>query len=141
MKLFSIYLIGMLLFPVADSLFAQLPEQEKKFLAKLNTELNLTSVQFAAIEKIYNSKQLELNACDSSIKVFEKTLDDEVQLQTKVSALNQKKKDIRDMRELDVRLQLNPAQLKIYDEKIKPVKPQVLHFGLHNRADCKVCTQ
>jgi len=64
-----------------------------------------------------------------------------VQLQTKVSALNQKKKDIRDMRELDVRLQLNPAQLKIYDEKIKPVKPQVLHFGLHNRADCKVCTQ
>lgn len=120
---------------------AQLPEQEQKFLARLKSELNLSEEKFSAIEKIYSAKQKELDACDKSIKEFEQTLDNEQELQMKVSSLNQKKKDIREMRELDVKLQLTPDQLKIYDEKIKPAKPQVLHFGIHDRANCKVCVQ
>ena len=120
---------------------AQLPEQEQKFLARLKSELNLSEEKFSAIEKIYSDKQKELDACDKSIKEFEQTLDNEQELQMKVSSLNQKKKDIREMRELDVKLQLTPDQLKIYDEKIKPAKPQVLHFGIHDRANCKVCVQ
>jgi septal ring factor EnvC (AmiA/AmiB activator) len=120
---------------------AQIPEQDQKFLARLKTELNLSADKYTSIEKIYSDKQKELDACDKSIKEFEQTLDNEQELQMKVSSLNQKKKDIREMRELDIKLQLTPDQLKIYDEKIKPAKPQVLHFGIHDRANCKVCVQ
>ena len=120
---------------------AQIPEQDQKFLARLKTELNLSADKYTSIEKIYSDKQKELDACDKSIKEFEQTLDNEQELQMKVSSLNQKKKDIREMRELDIKLQLTPEQLKIYDEKIKPAKPQVLHFGIHDRANCKVCVQ
>lgn len=134
-------LVVTLLLGIPFLLQAQLPEQEQKFLARLKSELNLSSEQYTAVEKIYTSKQKELDDCDKSIKEFEQTLDNEQELQMKVSSLNQKKKDIREMRELDVKLQLTTEQLKIYDEKIKPAKPQVLHFGIHDRANCKVCVQ
>jgi septal ring factor EnvC (AmiA/AmiB activator) len=134
-------LVLALLLSIPFLLRAQLPEQEQKFLVRLKTELNLSAQQNTAVEKIYTDKQKELDACDKSIKEFEQTLDNEQELQMKVSSLNQKKKDIREMRELDLKLQLTPEQLKIYDEKIKPSKPQVLHFGIHDRANCKVCVQ
>jgi septal ring factor EnvC (AmiA/AmiB activator) len=134
-------LVLALLLSIPFFLRAQLPEQEQKFLVRIKSELNLSAEQYTAVEKIYTDKQKELDACDKSIKEFEQTLDNEQELQMKVSSLNQKKKDIREMRELDVKLQLTTEQLKIYEEKIKPAKPQVLHFGIHDRANCKVCVQ
>ena len=54
---------------------------------------------------------------------------------TQLKVLNQQIKDVREMRDLDIVKSLNAEQLQIYNEKIKPAKPQILHFGLHNRAD------
>jgi uncharacterized protein YjaZ len=116
-----------------------LPEQDKKFLEKLKTQLVLTDEQYKSIQSVYEKNQVALNTCDEKIKEYEKTLTNEDELQLKVKVLNQQKKDIRDMRELDVRLLLTAEQLKIYDEQIKPNKPTVLHFGIHDRANCSVC--
>jgi len=71
----------------------------------------------------------------------QRELNDENMVMTEIKVKNQIIKDIREERDLEIQSLLNPEQLAIYNEKVKPQKPQVLHFGMHNRADCNVCKQ
>lgn len=48
-------------------------------------------------------------------------------------------KRFRDERDLNVELVLTPGQKEIYLTQIKIAKPQVLHFGVHDRMNCPVC--
>jgi len=48
-------------------------------------------------------------------------------------------KKLREERDLNVELALTPEQKEIYLTQIKIAKPQVLHFGVHDRMNCPVC--
>ena len=48
-------------------------------------------------------------------------------------------KKLRVERDLNVELALTPEQKEIYLTQIKIAKPQVLHFGVHDRMNCPVC--
>ena len=48
-------------------------------------------------------------------------------------------KKLREERDLNVELALTSEQKEIYLTQIKIAKPQVLHFGVHDRMNCPVC--
>ncbi len=109
-------------------------------MSKLHSELNTDNLQKHKIDSIYTDAVVKLHDIDTSIKAWEKADVTEEELNAKVLELNIKKKDIRDIRDYQIQLQLNESQRKIYLEKIKPTKPAVLHFGMnHDRANCNVC--
>lgn len=103
-------------------------------------ELNLNAQQVSMIDTIFAQYGRQLSALDAEIQNIETSgAYPEDQVVVRVSVLQQEKKDLREVRELDLKMLLRPEQVAIYTEKIQPNKPQVLHFGIHNRADCNVC--
>jgi hypothetical protein len=48
-------------------------------------------------------------------------------------------KKLREERDLNIELAFTPEQKEIYLTQIKIAKPQVLHFGVHDRMNCPVC--
>lgn len=101
--------------------------------------LNLDSIQKNQIDSIYGVHHQELNRVEHEMDSLERSEISEEGLNLRISVLNQEKRDIREFRELDVLNTMTKEQQAIYAEKIKPEKPKVLHFGLHDRANCKVC--
>ncbi len=68
----------------------------------------------------------------SSVSQVEK---DSIQTQ-----LLEKKKLLKNSRELNLRSLFTTEQSIIYDTKIKPGKPAVIHMGInHDRVNCTVC--
>ena len=137
------YILAIISFLVISSsgvLAQQLTAQDSSFLSKLHTELSTDNLQKHKIDSVYTDAVVKLHDIDTSIKAWEKADVTEEELNAKVLELNIKKKDIRDIRDYQIQLQLNESQRKIYLEKIKPTKPAVLHFGMnHDRANCNVC--
>lgn len=94
------------------------------------------------LDSLFIGYARELNAIDARIDSAEANPEiSEDQLLVRINVLNQEKKDLKEVRELDIKSVLQPEQVAIYDEKVAPQKPKVLHFGIHNRADCNVCTK
>lgn len=112
----------------------------RKLTAIKNT-LELDSVQLHQVSSLFASTALEVNRIDSLINEVEHSdlAEDKVVLQ--VMVMQQEKKELKSMRNLDLKNILNPEQLTKYETEIQPKKPQVLHFGIHDRANCKVCTK
>ncbi|PCJ81448.1 MAG: hypothetical protein COA49_04965 [Bacteroidetes bacterium] len=48
-------------------------------------------------------------------------------------------RDCEDRRNIAIKVSLPISLRSVFDEIFYPQKPAVLHFGIHNRADCKVC--
>lgn len=120
--------------------FAQITEQDQRTLSRIKSELGLSQKQNLSLDSLYAKKQTEIDALDKQIKILQQSAEDGATLSTKVSVLQQKKKDIKNMREIELELILSAAQRLVYQEKIKPQKPQVLHYGMnHDRASCNVC--
>jgi hypothetical protein len=140
MTKYFLTIIGFLIISSSGVLAQQLTAQDSSFLSKLHIELTTDSLQKHRIDSVYTDAVVKLHDIDTSIKAWEKADVSEEELNTKVLELNTKKKDIRDIRDMQIQLLLNDAQRKIYLEKIKPTKPAVLHFGMnHDRANCNVC--
>lgn len=113
-------------------------DQRKK--VTIFREIELTPQQESMIDSLFVSYAQELNAIDTRIDSLEADPNlNEDQLLVRINVLNQEKKDLKEVRELDIKSVLQPEQVAIYDEKVAPQKPKVLHFGIHNRADCNVC--
>jgi hypothetical protein len=111
------------------------------FIERMNEELSLSSIQKTSIIEVYHKTMLELDSVQQVIKVIEKSAMPEEQVRLQVLVLNQEKKDIKEFRDLEVEQLLESEQLAKYKSDIKPDKPAVLHFGIHNRDDCRVCTK
>ncbi len=140
MTKYILAIISFLIISSSGVLAQQLTAQDSSFLSKIHSELNTDNLQKHKIDSIYTDAVVKLHDIDTSIKAWEKADVTEEELNAKVLELNIKKKDIRDIRDAQIQLQLNESQRKIYLEKIKPTKPAVLHFGMnHDRANCNVC--
>ncbi|NNE54797.1 MAG: hypothetical protein HKN32_02160 [Flavobacteriales bacterium] len=118
-----------------------IPERDIRFIETLQSELQLTEGQRLTVDSIYVCNQKELSILQHEIDSLERSEITEKELNLKIAVLNQKKKDVREFREMELLDVFTVEQQTVYREKIKPAKPQVLHFGIHNRADCNVCTK
>lgn len=120
-----------------DATLSRMDQRKKNAMV---TELNLTESQQQQTDSIFKVFAITLNDIEDSLKTAQRdTTIAEVDLNSMLRDFNQEKKDLRKLRDLELRRLLTPEQVKIHDEVIVPSKPQVLHFGVHNRADCNVC--
>ena len=119
---------------------AQLNATDSLHLALLNHELLLNPSQTAAIDSLLRSTSSSIVSLDKEIARISRSDLDEATKTQQLTVLKEKKKLLKEDRELSIQLLLNSDQRKIYDEKIKPAKPAVLHMGMnHDRANCNVC--
>ena len=73
------------------------------------------------------------------IKDVERSDASEDEILKMVLELQGLKKSCSELRNATIKLDL-PLDLRAtFDELIAPNRPAVLHFGIHNRADCNVC--
>lgn len=112
-----------------------------RLLKTLEQSLSPDNITKSKLDAIVRNAANQIAALEQDKLQIQRDSDDEDMILTQIKVKNQEIKDIREERDLQIQSILNPEQLSIYNEKIKPDKPQVLHFGLHNRADCKVCKQ
>jgi hypothetical protein len=120
---------------------AQLPAPDERFLGQIETKLNLDSAQMLAIRALYERVQERTDSLDAEIQHLLTEEEEEDRVTFIVPVLQQKKKDEKDLRELRLREILTASQRAMYDSEIKPAKPVVLHFGIHDRMDCNVCNK
>jgi hypothetical protein len=102
--------------------------------------LALNAVQQRVLDTLFTRYASEMAVIDEKVKAAERDAglsEDDVLL--RLNAATQEKSDLRAVRELDIKALLTPSQRTVYEEKIAPSKPAVLHFGIHNRMDCNVC--
>lgn len=84
--------------------------------------------------------------CDECVGVLEKQIDEiekssenEGTILEKIIYYNGLKRDCVEYRNSSILLKL-PVELRgTFMKLVAPNRPAVLHFGIHNRADCKVC--
>lgn len=113
---------------------------DSTYLANLRTQLLLTDQQFDTVQTVYLKAQGDIVKIDKEIRTISRSdLADSLKVE-KSNALSLKKKNLREMLELDLQLLFTEEQKKLYAEKIKPSKPDISHFGaMHDRSKCVVC--
>ena len=77
---------------------------------------------------------LEGDRCLSEFKNQRKNVELE-----EIKLISEEIKDCRTRRNTSIRIILSLKMRKVFEELTSPNRPAVLHFGLHNRADCIVC--
>jgi parvulin-like peptidyl-prolyl isomerase len=117
-----------------------LPTQDQAKIKSMRTKLSLTEQQDLLIPSIY----LYYHGLIEEQKAIMNTIAEEPKIndEARLEALNMRSdaiKRFRDERDLNIELALTPEQKEIYLTQIKIAKPQVLHFGLHDRMNCPVC--
>lgn len=121
--------------------YSQLPASDQRFVDELSVKLGLTADQSEAVLSLYHSVQHSVDSLDSEIRSIQLNEADELAEQL-IPVLQQKKKDAREMREITLKSLLTADQRKKYEDEIRPVaKPTVLHFGIHDRMNCNICTR
>jgi hypothetical protein len=117
-----------------------LQPQDSLYLVRFHRELFTTDDQKVKVDSIYHSYARKIEIIESEMKSIQSSTLSEEEINQKVTALNEDKKLLRQLRELDITAILTEDQKKIFNEKIKPSKPAVLHFGMnHDRMNCGVC--
>jgi hypothetical protein len=117
-----------------------LSAQDQAKIKSMRAKLNLTEQQDLLIPSIY----MHYHGLIEDQKKIMSTLAEEpsVNEEERLKDLNMRSefiKKLRDERDLNVELALTPEQKEIYLTQIKIAKPQVLHFGVHDRMNCPVC--
>ena len=117
-----------------------LSAQDQAKIKSMRAKLNLTEQQDLLIPSIY----MHYHGLIEDQKKIMSTLAEEpsVNEEERLKDLNARSefiKKLRDERDLNVELALTPEQKEIYSTQIKIAKPQVLHFGVHDRMNCPVC--
>jgi len=126
---------------VKDSVdISVLSAQDQAKIKSMRTKLNLTEQQDLLIPSIY----LYYHGLIEEQKAIMNTIAEEPKIndEARLEALNMRSdaiKRYRDERDLNIELALTPEQKEIYTTQIKIAKPQVLHFGVHDRMNCPVC--
>jgi hypothetical protein len=117
-----------------------LSSADSTHLAILTTELSLSADQVVQADSIFRASSLQLSECDRELLRVSRSDAAQEEKENQQRALKEKKKNIKENRDLSITLLLTSEQRKIYDEKIKPQKPGVLHMGMnHDRSKCEVC--
>jgi parvulin-like peptidyl-prolyl isomerase len=126
---------------VKDSVdISALSAQDQAKIKSMRTKLNLTEQQDLLIPSIY----LYYHGLIEEQKAIMNTIAEEPKIndEARLEALNMRSdaiKRFRDERDLNIELALTPEQKETYTTQIKIAKPQVLHFGVHDRMNCPVC--
>mgnify|MGYP003340426336 CR=1 FL=1 len=125
----------------ADSTsFSFLPTQDQAKIKSMQSKLGFTEEQ--------NLKTLRLfvhyfQLIDEQKKIMDRIAEEQnIDENARVENLNSRSafiKQLREERDLNLELILTPEQIDIYNSQIKIAKPQVLHFGVHDRMNCPVC--
>ena len=116
-----------------------------------------SKILFSELETVYSSKRSydgsvrekvfnHVVKCDSCINEYIRKIKDverldaiEDEILNKVLELQGLKKSCSELRNAMIKLDLPLDLQATFDELIAPNRPAVLHFGIHNRADCNVC--
>jgi hypothetical protein len=119
---------------------SMLSAQDQAKIKSMRTKLNLTEQQDLLIASIY----LQYHGLIEDQKKIMSTVAEQpsVNEDERLKDLNMRSehvKKLREERDLNVELALTPEQKEIYTTQIKIAKPQVLHFGVHDRMNCPVC--
>lgn len=127
--------------PAIDSLDVTiLTAQDQARIKSMKEKLSLNEKQNELIPRIfihYHVLIQEQKEIMSSL-AEETSISEEERLKD-LNARSEFIKQLRDERDLNVELLLTAEQKEIYLTQIKIAKPQVLHFGVHDRMNCPVC--
>jgi len=106
----------------------------------MRAKLNLTEQQNLLIPSIYLYYHglIEDQKKIMSILAEEPSVNEEERLKD-LNMRSEFVKKLREERDLNLELAFTPEQKEIYLTQIKIAKPQVLHFGVHDRMNCPVC--
>ena len=117
-----------------------LSAQDQAKIRSMRAKLNLTEQQDLLIPSIYMHYHglIEDQKKIMSIVAEEPSVNEEERLKD-LNMRSEFIKKLRDERDLNIELVLTPEQKEIYLTQIKIAKPQVLHFGVHDRMNCPVC--
>ncbi len=117
-----------------------LSAQDQAKIKSMRAKLNLTEQQDLLIPSIYMHYHglIEDQKKIMSTVAEEPSVNEEERLKD-LNARSEFIKKLRDERDLNIELALTPEQKEIYLTQIKIAKPQVLHFGVHDRMNCPVC--
>lgn len=114
--------------------------QDSVLMANMHSQLNLSADQIKIIDRIIAKDSEEIDLLDKEHQKIARSEAQSEERDQKLAAIREKKKNLKEMRELNIRLALTPEQWTIYQEKIKPGAPAVIHMGMnHDRSTCKVC--
>ena len=117
-----------------------LSAQDQAKIKSMRAKLNLSEQQDLLIPSIYMHYHglIEDQKKIMSIVAEEPSVNEEERLKD-LNMRSEFIKKLRDERDLNIELVLTPEQKEIYLNQIKIAKPQVLHFGVHDRMNCPVC--
>ena len=117
-----------------------LSAQDQAKIKSMRAKLNLTEQQQLLIPSIFVHYHglIEEQKKIMSIVAEEPSVNEEERLKD-LNMRSDAIKRCRDERDLNIELALTPEQKEIYLTQIKIAKPQVLHFGVHDRMNCPVC--
>ena len=117
-----------------------LSAQDQAKIKSMRAKLNLSEQQDLLIPSIYMHYHglIEDQKKIMNIVAEEPSVNEEERLKD-LNMRSEFIKKVRDERDLNVELSLTPEQKEIYITQIKIAKPQVLHFGVHDRMNCPVC--
>jgi len=117
-----------------------LSAQDQARIKSIVSKLNLSEQQQLLIPSIFvhYHELIEEQKKIMSIVAEEPSVNEEERLKD-LNMRSDAIKRFRDERDLNIELALTPEQKEIYLTQIKIAKPQVLHFGVHDRMNCPVC--
>lgn len=117
-----------------------LSAQDQAKIKSMRAKLNLSEQQDLLIPSIYMPYH---GLIEDQKKIMSKVAEEpSVNEEERLKDLNARSefiKKLRDERDLNIELALTSEQKEIYLTQIKIAKPQVLHFGVHDRMNCPVC--
>lgn len=117
-----------------------LSAQDQARIKSIESKLNLSEQQQLLIPYIFvhYHELIEEQKKIMSIVAEQPAVNEEERLKD-LNVRSEFVKKLREERDLNVELVLTPGQKEIYLTQIKIAKPQVLHFGVHDRMNCPVC--
>ena len=124
-----------------DSLdISVLSAQDQARIKSIASKLNLSEQQQLLIPSIFvhYHELIEDQKKIMSIVAEQPSVNEEERLKD-LNMRSEFVKKLREERDLNLELALTPEQKEIYLTQIKIAKPQVLHFGVHDRMNCPVC--
>lgn len=119
---------------------SMLSVQDQARIKSIESKLNLSEQQQLLIPSIFVHYHglIEEQKKIMSIVAEEPSVNEEERLKD-LNMRSEFVKKLREERDLNIELAFTPEQKEIYLTQIKIAKPQVLHFGVHDRMNCPVC--
>jgi hypothetical protein len=121
---------------------AQLSAMDSTQLAQIKIICALNEQQSPAVDSLFKNCSAACVRIDKEMNRVSRSGVSEEEKSQAQSALRAEKKSLRETRDMAVQFLLTPQQRALYDEKIKPAAPAILHMGMnHDRANCNVCVK